>query len=1215
MKKQIIAILAIMILTAIIVHSLSFDTSPSINPVNATRRDNLLCTWKPSSDTTSQNATWYNGSTVYQNDINVPLSQNSSTLAGNITNRGEEWSCNITITDGGGDRLDNVTTLIKNAATDVPNATNETFFEDSTFQTQIYSQDPDGDTVSYYIIPSSNLCSINENTGIVTCSPDYDDNGSNVITFYATDNYPPTPTLVGSQVTYTVVLVNDPPSLTLTDQTATEDTYFDYNFTVTDEENNTPINFTMYTNLSTIELINISGNDASISFNRTGGLPAFADSGNWTVYVNITDSNNSNVTEASFTLEVIPLNQQPNITANLSGYNGTQWDLFTVWANATDPDAGDTMTFSITSNCSIANPWIINTTNSSPENATGLINITLTNDHVVCRDVNISIADGEDGMDYQLVFFNITNMNDQPVIYNISSGVDMRNITAYKGNLFQYYVNATDPDMLTYENDVINYTNNNTGLFPINNITGLIQVTINDSHVGNHSILITVTDDDENMTTAVMTITVNNNTAPNLTITNNTCSQGSLCEINFTATDPDGQVLTFNFTSLTSYDISIYNRTQINNTFHQAYFFPTNSYVGNHSINVSVTDPALASDSQIFNFTITNVNDAPYFDMDENNVTDNISFPALVVGISFQFDVNATDLDLHLGIENLTFNMTNLTSPSILSIIKIDNNTGRISLTPNQSLEGNHSINITVNDSSGAYDSQIVNFTVYNQSTSANTTEIKPYRDPTTNITIFNTFADTGLFPGNNVTVNFSENRTVTFDANMTADSSVANNQLTYYWYYEGSLNQTNQYVTPGVNSSVDIEFDFFSEGIRNMTLVAIDSRYAESTWYWRINVTNNNRPPVFYGPLENHTINRTFEMSDYFSYRNLTQRFYDPDEDLDGDGKRYDTETTSLTYSLANGSSCSYATFEFPGDNIRIIPESVGTCNVVFRATDPYGELVDSNTVQVIVLGVDPEDPSPQPSGSTTRTRIITVPYEQEVFVPRPLNIIFPKQPVIYENRTIEIPIIIKNNWNETLTGITLNATMGEDINATLWFTKYYIQSIESGMNISTTLFITDYRREGPYEVNVTADVEIPLYVDSTTIFINALERGTQGDEVQSMVTFARDLLNDNPECKELNELLDRAEQHRAQRNYAEALNLANSVINACKYLIQEEEINIGAPKQFRTLMNTLRSYTNQILLGLAILLILIIIVLVMINIKKHAEKKQQEEHEKRRY
>ena len=73
--------------------------------------------------------------------------------------------------------------------------------------------------------------------------------------------------------------------------------------------------------------------------------------------------------------------------------------------------------------------------------------------------------------------------NSPPVLDPIHS------LTAYVGELFEYDVNATDPD-----NDVLYFSTNSSFLFVIDNLTGMISFTPTLEQRGNYTVNVSVTD-------------------------------------------------------------------------------------------------------------------------------------------------------------------------------------------------------------------------------------------------------------------------------------------------------------------------------------------------------------------------------------------------------------------------------------------------------------------------------------------------------------------------------------------------------------------------------------------------------------------------------------------------------------------------------------------------------------------------------------------------
>ncbi|MBN1275757.1 hypothetical protein JXA12_05730 [Candidatus Woesearchaeota archaeon] len=1213
----------------------SFSDGPDISPLNSehpTTSDNIVCSWD-STDATQQWVSWINGSTVHSGPIKIILPQESHTLTAGTAKRGETWACNVTLSNG----TANITAstggfTIKNAPPTAPNATDRTFYEDQTAVFTIKSTDADGDTTRYYLIDPAEAderyCTVGETTGEVSCTPNKEDNGTTRYEYLVLDlngGYN------GKNITYQVILVNDPPSITLTDQEAIEDTAFNYSFNVTDEEGHFPINFTFESNLTSINLTQTGSNSAYITFNRESNAPVFGEKGLWWVRVNVTDNgptsdtpyDNPNAT-ATFLLNVTTINQLPNITTDLDalGLEGTQRQLFNFTVHAEDLDEADTLTFSISSNCTLAtDPWTTNisTTNSSPENATALISANLTNDHVVCRWVTITVDDGE-AQDEETVWLNLTNKNDPPVINAIS---DQETV---KGATYTYQVSAHDPDELTYEGEELTYWLNDT-LFSINTTTGFISTVINDTHVGNHTLLINVSDDDGESDAKTFKVEVKNNTLPVLrSIGDVTCDEGDLCTVYLIVDDPDpGEDFTSRFTSN---DTAVFPIVNVNQTAwqHQQYHNDTGE-VGSYSINITVADRYGFTDTETFTFTINNTNDAPYF----NSV--NINCTPIVKGKAYYRTVDVIDEDVMYDLDTLTYNwsfitMANATFTQDFSFTENGTDYFTMRLTPEEGQAGFYEVNLSTTDSEGATHFEIVSFDVLTPSTPPYIEFVRPYWNGTANRTE-TTMGNASSFPSNRTSINASENSSLVFDAIAINDSSFPYNSLDYHWYLYGSWDSTLTNVKmsgSSSNASYDLTFGFFDEGTIEVVLMIEDYKDSVANWTWEVNITDLNRPPTLINDLPNMTVEGSYkDGNDYFAgsqegtgLANWRQRFYDPDDDTStdegfispfpyatppGDGVRTSSpsidEETSLTYSLAPGESCTNAEITLNGDDVDVVGVAVGECSVVFRATDPYGEYVDSNKVYITVTAINEQEvKDPSPSSSSPRPRPVPIPIDNPVETPYPIELITPKDVFTYANETVEIPLTIKNTWNDTLFGVTLNATadnLTEDVS--FRFTEWSFPSLETGENISVSLFIDGYRKEAPLAVVVSAWVDDPEYVDRATVMISSMEQQDSGDDVESKVVFARDLMNDNPECQELVELIDRAEQERLRHNYDEAVKLVETAVNGCKYLINEQkDVEEERPKDFFATMTISPEQLPALIIGGVIVIILLVFGIIML-------------------
>ncbi|MDO9536849.1 MAG: PKD domain-containing protein [Thermoplasmata archaeon] len=277
---------------------------------------------------------------------------------------------------------------------------------------------------------------------------------------------------------------------------------------------------------------------------------------------------------------------------------------------------------------------------------------------------------------------NVTVNNVAPVIMPVG------NQTAQQGVPFTLRINATDvpADTLTFSD--------NTTLFDINPITGMIEFTPTNDDVGNHSVNITVVDDDGGVSHTILNITVKNtNDAP---VIESIGQQTAVEDIEYTlqvnASDVDvsDDVLTY---SLTAYPSGM----SIEGTTGLISWTPTNADVGMHTITVKVEDSIGAFDTESFTIIVSNVNDAPTIITNSlANATEDRFYMAYIQVV----DVDAGD--------SLIYSLD--TYPVFLSI---DSLTGLLFGMSDNDVVGTHQIIVNVTDGT-AYVTQAINLTVIN---------------------------------------------------------------------------------------------------------------------------------------------------------------------------------------------------------------------------------------------------------------------------------------------------------------------------------------------------------------------------------------------------------------------------------------------------------------------------------------------------------------------
>ena len=263
----------------------------------------------------------------------------------------------------------------------------------------------------------------------------------------------------------------------------------------------------------------------------------------------------------------------------------------------------------------------------------------------------------------------------------------IQNQSATAGQNFTYQVNATDSGTPIY---YYNITPSSLASFSMNHLTGLINFTLTDAEEGDHTIKIWVTHDvcgNNSNVSAAFTLSVlaaNNipywtNYTRNFNLTEDALFTANLSTF---VVEPDNG--TFNMThNSTSQIFPSFNMTLgglIN-------FTANDSDVGLHKMNITVTDVRDGKNSSIFNFTVSNVNDAPLLQ----------AIPDLQTceDAEFNYTANASDGDLLVpaAYRNEVLHYYDNTT-----IFVINENTGLIFFTPNYLQVGASKIRIYVSD-------------------------------------------------------------------------------------------------------------------------------------------------------------------------------------------------------------------------------------------------------------------------------------------------------------------------------------------------------------------------------------------------------------------------------------------------------------------------------------------------------------------------------------
>jgi uncharacterized protein (TIGR03790 family) len=457
------------------------------------------------------------------------------------------------------------------------------------------------------------------------------------------DNVPPSITPVSDQITpedaqfLLQVIADDVPADTLT--FADNTTLFDID-AVTGEITFTPINSDVG-----IYLINITVTDDD------GGL-------DFTV----------------FQLTIINTNDPPHITSSpvTTATESTQYE-YSVIVEDDDllVDPFETITYSLDSAPA----------GMSINSSSGIISWVPAHDQAgLTLEVIVEVTDGE-LIDTQSFNVTVTNLNDEPVITStpITEAVEDESYT--------YDVDATDVDtgdVLTYSLDQAPPGMN------IDSLSGVISWEPENEHVGDHQVVVRVTDMDGKYDRQTFTLTVENvNDPPTLQpIDELTITEDMAFQYQVVVTDVDL------YDELTYYDDS--NLFDIDSETGIISFIPENDDVGTYIILISVSDLQGDTDDEVFTLNIENANDPPVLDF----ITGMIAFEDEF----FSFTATASDVDVG---DSCTFSDNT-------TLFNIEPNSGEVSFTPTNADVGIHVINISVFDQYGYFDYQEIVIIVEN---------------------------------------------------------------------------------------------------------------------------------------------------------------------------------------------------------------------------------------------------------------------------------------------------------------------------------------------------------------------------------------------------------------------------------------------------------------------------------------------------------------------
>ncbi|MBW2989654.1 hypothetical protein KY358_05045 [Candidatus Woesearchaeota archaeon] len=585
--------------------------------------------------------------------------------------------------------------------------------------------------------------------------------------------------------------------------------------------------------------------------------PGFCDSGSYNITLRVNDSY-KNSTSISGTLTVTNLNRAPVHNATIENVTWQEdtnlISNFTLTGFFNDSDNAecsgsnkDNLTYGYTSYSVSDSLNSSKSVNVSIDQSTGNVSFYVEDDWYGIEVIAFYANDSYNITYSNNITLNVTNVNDAPVLSRINNQSLRMNIS------FTMQVNATDPD-----NDTIYFYTNST-LIWINLTTGVINLTPTEADIGYHMVNITI-NDSQLIDSVIINFSVSNNSWPVLdAIGDQYGTKATLFELNLTATDAEGDNLTFTSNS------SIFTIAWHNETMSKISFTPAFSDVANHSIQFTVTDIAGGTDSEIITFYINDSNRAPVLNTSIGNIT-------------WKYDTNLTD-NITLSDyfhdpdnDNLAYNVTG----NINITIVINQTTSNVSFYPDKGWSGVEYIKFYANDTS---------YTVYSNNITLNVT---PNNAPIFNVSIANISFKQGI--------NLTDNITLSDYFHDPDNDNLAYNVT-------GNINIT--LVINQTTSNVSFYPDRTWSGVEYIRFYANDSQNITYSNNITVNVSPNNAPVIHniypYGGSDWATVYGWASAGDYPNGANVsadensTETFRQNSTDSDGD---------TLTYRwLLNGS------------------------------------------------------------------------------------------------------------------------------------------------------------------------------------------------------------------------------------------------------------------------------------------------------------------------
>jgi hypothetical protein len=548
------------------------------------------------------------------------------------------------------------------------------------------------------------------------------------------------------------------------------------------------------------------------------------------------------------------------------------------------------------------------------------------------------------------------------------------------------------------------------------------------------------------------------------------------------------------------------------------------SWQGNYTYNLTVTDIKNEFAYAVVNISIYAVNDPPDFTSllirnETNNGTDETHyFPInetviFIEGENYNLSLFADDEENNTPLfYNVSFTCS-LETPGPCGLFAVGWATGKGNLTPTSAQTGNYTANFTARDSGNVttpYNAtgwQLVNMTVYSINKQPNIAVYSCYNSDCTNLVegVDKLFWYKVNDPEEQVLTCYwyldwltATERLVSTESNC---NSTSNQLYTYTPTYDDALNYTN--------------------ATRTMTLLVKDPYGLKTNQNLTINIFDVNRPPRLLGNIsspikwQSQTSITAVDLDNHFAddYGEVLEFTY-------LGATKIDVEIDPVTHEVT----------------LTPVGGWYGTDWIVFVANDSILTNVSNNVT--LIVEYKPPEVRPSPSTSYPSPRLAS------------LDIIVPEIITIEAGHSSMAKVILHNDGQYDLMDVNLT-TFTNETNISLQLQETFYEAISVGSSVTTWLNITvgELDVNLTYIVQVLADVFYPSIEESASITIKPLR--TNKTEMIVKIVLVKDMFEENPECMELFWLIIEAEQSLDRGDIAEARRLTQLAIDNCQDMI----------------------------------------------------------------